>query len=526
VANFPDSKRTGELAELAVETLFTSWGWTVGKDRIDVGYDHFVEPDRRLFGGARFLVQTKGTASTGKGRLVVPIDKVRLRQYAVNRIPVFVVRSLGTGDLLWLHVQAWCQQNRGRLDGEGQARIVVPSLNTLADRDVFEKYLLGALLPERTSRSLATAAAERSRYLSSIDSRVSVDVQATAQGEAYFLSAHAGSGVQPIGEFKFQFASREDASSAISKFSEHVDFGVPTQFEVAALHVSGSPVFDELGLGSNRPAKVELDGRRTNAHALVQLIAGEAYRVGVPIISSPSEVFAGQKGVSIRPKQASLVDIEVRLQPEAEGVSGNFEITVNHAFVDGRPLCRVTELHEFGRWSEEVLRSNSILTVLNLGGGKRVSSRLPSSGMHELRSLIEWLSLLSKAQAIAEFFNSDFQFSSEEEVSNAEIESVQTAFQLLRGERLQSTITAVDFEPNEVPLISDESFFILTSPFDVRLGGRLIGTLHIKIGLERFVPIYSHGKLTRLEADQNSRSWIMAHEPGDQLENVIANLPQ
>ena len=81
--NFPENQKTGVLAEIDVERLFTSWSWNVGKDRIDVGYDLFVMPDHAQYQGARFLVQVKGTAQKKKkGIIVAPVSKDRLRQYA------------------------------------------------------------------------------------------------------------------------------------------------------------------------------------------------------------------------------------------------------------------------------------------------------------------------------------------------------------------------------------------------------------------------------------------------------------
>lgn len=86
--NFTENQRTGVLAENVVESLFLSWFWTVGRDRIDVGYDLFVEPDRERFKGQRFLVQVKGTARQKRGAPTAKVSKSNLRKYAANRIPV------------------------------------------------------------------------------------------------------------------------------------------------------------------------------------------------------------------------------------------------------------------------------------------------------------------------------------------------------------------------------------------------------------------------------------------------------
>jgi hypothetical protein len=138
----PNNQKTGALGELDVERLFISWGWNVGRDRIDEGYDLFVSPDWSTYRGARFLVQVKGTAKRkGKGAIVAPVSKLRLRQYAENPLPVFIVRVLADSSLYWLHAQHWTSSNLHRLSGTGTAGVRFEALHSLSDRDVFENYL-------------------------------------------------------------------------------------------------------------------------------------------------------------------------------------------------------------------------------------------------------------------------------------------------------------------------------------------------------------------------------------------------
>jgi hypothetical protein len=140
--NFASTERTGRLGEIDVERLFITWSWTVGKDLIDVGYDLTVEPDIAEFGGHRFLVQAKATAENKKhGNVIAPIAKSRLRQYARNPIPVFIVRVTGDGALYWLHVQDWATAHGKRLSGDGTARINIPKTQRLEDKDDFVAYL-------------------------------------------------------------------------------------------------------------------------------------------------------------------------------------------------------------------------------------------------------------------------------------------------------------------------------------------------------------------------------------------------
>jgi hypothetical protein len=145
--NFPENQKTGRLAEVDVERLFTSWSWTVGTDRIDVGYDLFVEPNQQRFSGARFLVQAKGTLSKKKQKYIARVSKMRLRQYATNPLPVFIVRVTPDGELCWLHAQRWCQAHRSIIAGAGYANIPVSREKDLRDREPFESYLAEVFRP-------------------------------------------------------------------------------------------------------------------------------------------------------------------------------------------------------------------------------------------------------------------------------------------------------------------------------------------------------------------------------------------
>lgn len=161
--NFPENRRTGRLAELAVENLFTSWSWIVGHDHLDEGYDLNVEPDRTRYSGARFLVQVKGTARSKGNSITAPVSKRRLRQYLINPHPVIIVRSTADGTLYWIHAQAWCKKNKDRLaSGDGNCSVRIDKASKLEDRESFERFLDRVLAPsERKPGALAALAAAR-----------------------------------------------------------------------------------------------------------------------------------------------------------------------------------------------------------------------------------------------------------------------------------------------------------------------------------------------------------------------------
>lgn len=188
--NFPNSQLVGEASELAVRQLFTGWRWVVGKDFIDVGYDFIITPDQRVFRGARFCVQVKGTAIKGKRSYVANVSKERLRQYAESVVPVFILRVLPDGRILWLDARKWCQEHPGRLAGNGEAGLRFPDANVLSDEKEFTEYLKPSMLPMSQRRdAIAVAVDERAAYLSSIDERLKVRVDFVNGRESYAVSA-------------------------------------------------------------------------------------------------------------------------------------------------------------------------------------------------------------------------------------------------------------------------------------------------------------------------------------------------
>lgn len=188
--NFPDSQLVAEASELAVRQLFTGWRWVVGKDFIDVGYDFVITPDQSVFKGARFCVQVKGTATRGKRSYVAKVSKQRLRQYADCVVPVFILRVLPDGRILWLDARRWCQEHPGRLAGSGETGLKFPDSNVLSDEGEFMEYLKPSMLPMGQRRdAVASAANERAAYLSSIDDRLRVRIDYVNGRESYAVSA-------------------------------------------------------------------------------------------------------------------------------------------------------------------------------------------------------------------------------------------------------------------------------------------------------------------------------------------------
>jgi hypothetical protein len=242
--NIPPSMMIGKLAEQDVARLFTSWLWNVGQDIVDTGYDLSVQPDTALFHGCRFLVQVKGTSRKRRGRITAPVSKQRLRQYAVNPLPVFLVRSTAEGELYWLHVQPWAKQNVHQLKGSGDAQVVLPRDQRLHDKDGFVGHLAEILKPIAERRgAVADLARERSQHLSSVDPRLGVKVGLRDGAESYEIFAQSNNAT-----FGFELRPATDPKN-IENLRDAIRFGLPATLDVDLFRMTGSELFPALGVG-------------------------------------------------------------------------------------------------------------------------------------------------------------------------------------------------------------------------------------------------------------------------------------
>lgn len=244
--NFPLAQKTGRLGELAVEEIFTSWSWTVGKDFIDAGYDLSVQPDVNQFCGDRFLVQVKATTVHSKsGGIIAAVGKDRVRQYIRSRIPVFIVRVTADKKLYWIHVQEWAKHHPNHPKGPGNCNIKFPSSQILSDQQAFTEYLIEVFKSEAEKiSSLPKLVEERSNYLSAIDSRLKVVVGINDGVQHFEISAKS----EPV---KLNLEIQTKNNSTVNQSLQNaVRFGLPVNIEVDALSIKGTELTKELGLDS------------------------------------------------------------------------------------------------------------------------------------------------------------------------------------------------------------------------------------------------------------------------------------
>lgn len=520
--NFPNTQRTGTLGELAVESLFTSWSWTVGKDRIDVGYDHIVEPDRDKFLGARFLVQTKGSVSSvvhRTGVLRVPVSKSRLREYAKNPHPVFIVRATRSGVLYWVHAQEWCARNSGKIAGRGNVRVDIPLSNVLEDRASFEEYLSGIIPANVISEySLPSQISARSRYLSSIDPRLSVEVSASRSGESYKISK--GASEEPI-DLHVQFKLAAATEGDLKGLNELRDFGLPLKVPVKDFQVTGSDLLPKIGMTRPIAGQIEISpARATSARVVLSTNASLGLTAQVALSVAMTR---GEKGVAF---SCDEPPIRSRFLLHADGAKVQCDINFSLAedALADQPIASIRSLQEWGAWSEQALQHGRFYLTIEKNGSRM--STIADFSKTDLPGFLRYISMLSKVRALADYSGCGYVYRASD-FGPDDSWAADAALRVLRGERVPSRIRKLSFSPGVNPAViqqEDGPLYMETS-FEIRLGQTRLINVPVLISFVGFrKSIRSDGEI-EIEESDSSESWMMYRESSAVPDAAVGGQP-
>ena len=500
--NFSNTRKTGRLAELSVEELFTSWSWIVGQDTIDEGYDLTVEPDRTRYTGARFLVQVKGTSKPQKGKAITaPVSKGRLRDYLINPLPVIIVRASADGTLHWIHAQAWCQPNRARIaSGNGECSVKIDKASRLEDREEFERFLDRVLAPsERRPGALAALAAARGEYLSSIDSRLKVRTSVNnGQEEHAILSTSE----EPL-LFKFQLRPLGDGAQ---RLKDAIDYGMPAELEVEDFKLTGSPLFDELGADGHAKGKLIIQPRPQKGFVVIR--PGTQFSPFASELRFDADWTKGLKGGSIA-NQAyeSALSLNLRLSFEEDG-SGRANANIGfRPTLHERPIAELTEFSSIEQWANQIVDQGSTLIELNFFG-RRASLSMASEGLSELLPWLPYTVFLGRLHHVAKALRSDFVVPDDLTFSPADVGDVGLAFALLKGERRRITVGNIKSDlVEEIDMGRPGSFHVRTDLL-LSVARKAVGTIPVLIDLENYKAELTAPKELLLSAGEEGQAWI------------------
>ncbi len=501
--NFPNSHRTGALAEIDIERLFMSWRWNVGQDRIDVGYDLCVTPDRAKYQGARFLVQVKGTAQKKrKGVVVAPVSKARLRQYASDVLPVFIVRAMPGGEFYWLHAQAWAESNQDRLRGSGTAGVRFDVSHALAHRDAFEAYL-EKVLPGRlheTPGGLSDLAAE-SRFLNSLDPRLKVRLSVrenTKTHEVFATSEDVAS--------QFTFSPLRSPEN-LERLRDAVEYGLPRAIEVENFQLTGSPLFSEIGASGVNWGTLTI-GQASRQPGTVRLYPGRRYSISAAELALDADLFNGQKGAAIiNEMRESVIDLSIRLVPYQAGGKATVSMGLRPALLADRPLQHIDALRPLAVWTEQVAAQGSMFIELAFNHG-RAPLAASDEGVNKLRPFLHWARTLSRLHLVAKALDSSIALPLEFELSAEDVGDIDLAYMLLKGERRAIDLGPIEFEPDR-PIGSAGNTFFCTTTLAFAILGWPLGHIPVAIELANYsLEEVANSSRMRLTKGETGQAWI------------------
>lgn len=479
--NFPTTQQTGSLAEQDVTRLFTSWSWTVGRDLIDTGYDLSVEPDSTKFQGHRFLVQVKGTSRRKRGSVVANVSKRRLRQYAVNPLPVFLIRSTAEGAFHWLHVQPWTQQNLRRLKGSGEAGITFPSGQTLDDKDGFLAYLCEILKPaaERPA-ALSDLARERGRYLSSLDSRLGVRVGVANGAETYEIFARS-----ELATFGVELKTSSDPKD-IESLEDALRYGLPARLEVDSFRLVGSDLFSAIEMNNDCRRTLTIN-RTSTEDCSVCLYPGTNYSMLASEFSLSARLYRGHRGFAISNEAIeSIFAFKLRGEVGEDGC-GSAQVTMGFRVheLSNAPIQQHVSLGSLGEWARQVLEESAIFIELRLRGS---CVRLCAQGdaVAAVRDILYYGFVLGRLHKVAKALNSDLTVGDGFTLSEAEVSDIHLLYALLKGERISINLDSFELvTPTPLTCEPTGAFYAETS-MSITLSGQPLGTIPVAIDFNKF----------------------------------------
>lgn len=477
--NFPKSKRTGTLGEMDVERLFISWSWNVGTDRIDVGYDLYVAPDFEKFSGARFLIQVKGTAKSNKnGRITAQVSKTRLREYAVNVHPVFIVRTTGDGRLFWIHAQEWAAKNRGALSGDGKSQIGFPLENDLRNRNAFERYL-EQVLPS-IHNDFLDKSIEEFEILNSFNSEGELAISRRSGNGG---SASLKTSVQE--KTTIRFTASGDFEN-IDLANEAIGFGLPRSFDVEGLNIKtgGLPILPADEQFPN--AKISIV-HKPRGYASIVFFPGRNFSINSPGFVIKARVYKGAWGMALSTEgMDSLFDLKMLLPMPHLNKRSTFTWGVRSAALAGSPIQDINELGPLVNWIEQVGAERALFLEVSFKGGKgRLDTESDSFDLYG--ELLHWLHLIGRLHLVSKALNSNFVLPSAPVFSSQDVSDIGLAYALLKGDVKAVNLKSIIFTPAEdCELAGDDHNAVVKTVLKFSILGQELGDIPVDIQLNNF----------------------------------------
>lgn len=479
--SLPRAQITGAAAEAAVELLFLSWGWNVGHDRIDEGYDLHVTPDRAIYKGFHFSVQVKGTSQKkAKGSITAQVSKSRLKQYAEDFSPVFIVRATADGSLYWVHAQTWAQANKHRLRDTGYGGVRFNITHDLRDRASFEGYLFSVFQSPPYVSAISSDSLHEAFYLNTLDPRLTVKIKDNGKGKIHEI-----------------FAKHESVSSDLSftpvasveninNLKEAIEFGLPRAVQVEGFSITGSPLLEHILKG---PVKGDLSINSVSVQPVkLRMFPGRKFSVTSGILSLKAERFIGNKGVIFtNERMESYIDISIRFSHEQSQFKATANIQLRDLGSNGTPAREIDFLRELGLWADQVIKQDSFSIEISILG-VQLPIFFSQSTSENIWNFVYLADAIRKIHLIAKATSSNIVLPTDFEITPTEIDEIELAYLLLKGDSKDICIESLEVTPK-----ADFDFehyqggdFFCTTTLRIELFGQILCELPISVQLIDF----------------------------------------
>lgn len=479
--NLPQSQVTGAATESAVEHLFLSWGWNVGHDRIDDGYDLHVTPDRNIYQGFHFSVQVKGTVKNKPNGLIsAQVTKSRLRQYAEGFAPVFIIRATGDGSLYWIHAQHWAQANKNKITGNGRSAVKFEASKKLINRNDFEKYLSILFKSPPYRDSTPSASLHESFYLNTLDPHLQVKIVNGEHGKTHEVYATNES---VISQMSFLPITSE---GNIKNLREAIEFGLPRSVEVEKFNLSGSPLLDHIFEGS---LKGTLSIKPTKGTpATVKIIPGRKISITSNVLSLKVERFNGAKGGAFTNERLDrYIDFAVQFPHDIKNLSASINIQLGDLNANNTPAREIDFLRDLGNWADQLIAKDCFSIEIAIHG-TQLQVLFSPKFTDEFRDFVLLSEAVSKIHLIAKSTNSGFVFPSDFEITGTELQEIDFAYSVLKGESRDICLGTMEVTLREGFDINNcqGMDLLVTTIFQLEIFGQTLCRLPISIELINF----------------------------------------
>ena len=478
--NFPAHQRTGLLAEQAVSTLFTSWFYTVGEDRVDIGYDICVTPPVEVYRGLRFLIQVKGTAKKTGATVSAAVSRKRLRQYASDILPVFIVRVTPDGAMYWLHAQAWATQHMDDLKGVGKKQLSFDIDRLLSDRSGFEGYLDGILRPLMGRVDALALRNEEAPFDLHRASQSPVGTSTATDHAGAAPVDRSNTGVGEVLKAKFSFKPLPGEENA-ARLREAFGYGLPRNVSVENFTVEPEEsALSSIDSVSNATGELTLT-RKPALTKNVGLCSGEGYTVLSQEFCTTVDVFLGQIGVGVTNEMyPSPINLKVTIPLNTEERKLDFTLGLRFDSLKGRPIGLCRELAPLAAWADRVAVDGAV-TIFDVDDGSSLFGSLKP--LAEMLPTLRVIRTMSRLHMIARSLRSDFDFQAGEGLSQQDCEDIDLAFGLLRGERKYVNLKPLEVSASAEDVSDIDGLLLLRTNWDLTICGERIGSIPIEIAL-------------------------------------------